>query len=425
MNMAGFSEADMRVRALEQELARLGRIERGMERLLVVSGELGRARTAEDVARITIEKGIGAVGASYGGIWLLDPMRRMLRLLAVSQLPKGSAARWSEVALDIDAPVPDAVRTGEPVFLMSLADYQQRYPASYVRIREVVSSPEPAYANIPLVTGTGTLGALALTYECANDLDANERTFLSILVHQCAIALERVRLDEAERAARLHAEEATRAREEILSMVSHDLRNPLSTIIMGAQALLQSESPERTRSTLERIHRQSERMARLIEDLVDFAAIQAGKITLDRKHHAPDAIIRTAGEPFAPLASEREVRFDIHVAPDQPALSCDAERAVQVLSNLLANALKVTPKGGAITLGLEPGGVFFVRDTGPGIDPEELPRLFERYWRSKQSTYKGTGLGLSIAHGIVDAHGGKIWATSTLGAGSTFRFTLG
>jgi len=98
---------------------------------------------------------------------------------------------------------------------------------------------------------------------------------------------------------------------------------------------------------------------------------------------------------------------------------------VQILSNLLSNALKVTKRSGAITLGVEPSGVFYVRDTGPGIDAEELPRLFERYWRSKHTTYKGAGLGLSIAKGIVDAHGGTIWATSAPGAGSTFRFTLG
>jgi signal transduction histidine kinase len=397
---------------------------RVLSRLLAVSAELGRARTAEQIARVVIELGIDAVGASYGGIWLLDSATRRLRMLAVSKLPRGSAERWSELSLDVDAPIPDAIRSGEPIFV-TLAEYERRYAASLARIRDVVSSPDPAYANLPLRTGAGTLGALALTYERAADLDATERMFLTILANQCAIALERVQLDEAERHARHLAEEATRAREEILSMVSHDLRNPLGTILMGAQTLLQIDDPLRMRTTAERIHRQAERMARLIEDLVDFAAIQAGKITLDRRPHAPDAIVRAAAELFAPLAAERDVRFDVRATPDQPPIMCDAERAVQVLSNLLSNALKVTPRNGAITLGAEPSGVFYVRDTGPGIEPDELPRLFERYWRSKHSTYKGAGLGLSIAKGIVDAHGGTISVTSAPGAGSTFRFTLG
>jgi len=414
-----------RVRALERELERLARVERGMQRLLAVSGELGRAGTAEHVARIVIELGIGAVGASYGGLWLVDPARGVMRMLAVSALPRGTAERWTEVPLDTDAPLPDAVRTGEPVFVLSLADYERRYPASFARIRDVVSSSEPAYANLPLVTGTGTIGALALTYERAADLDASERTFLAVLAHQCAITLERVRSAEAERAARVLAEEATRAREEILSMVSHDLRNPLGTILIGAQTLLQLEDPARIRTTAERMFRQSQRMSRLIEDLVDFAAIQAGRITLDRRTHTPGAVVHGAVEHFASLASERGVRFTAEIAPDLPPIECDAERIGQVLSNLLANALKVTPRDGAITVGVDRDGVFFVRDTGPGIDPDEVPRLFERYWRSRHASYKGAGLGLSIAKGIIDAHGGRIWATSTVGRGAMFEFTVG
>jgi signal transduction histidine kinase len=110
-----------------------------------------------------------------------------------------------------------------------------------------------------------------------------------------------------------------------------------------------------------------------------------------------------------------------------PAVQCDSDRAVQVLTSLVSNALKVTPKGGAVSIGAEVKGrdvVFFVRDTGPGIEADELPKLFERHWRSKSSSYKGAGLALAIARGIVDAHGGKIWAESRLGAGSTFYFSL-
>ena len=109
-----------------------------------------------------------------------------------------------------------------------------------------------------------------------------------------------------------------------------------------------------------------------------------------------------------------------------PVIDIDPDRAVQVLSNLLANALKVTTKGGRVTIGATDGieVVFFVRDSGPGIEAAELPRLFERYWRSKKATYKGAGLGLSIARGIVEAHEGRIWAESQVGVGATFFFTL-
>lgn len=242
--------------------------------------------------------------------------------------------------------------------------------------------------------------------------------------------LELARAYREEREARLLAQEATRAREEILSVVSHDLKNPLATILMSATSLLKIDPAERNhRARLigERIHRQAQRMARLIEDLVDFAGIQAGQIELDRKATRADDIVAAASEMFRVVAHERGLRFEASTPPDLPTIDCDSERAVQVMSNLLANAFKVTPRGGEIRIGAEPMGgdvVFYVRDTGPGIDADELPRLFERYWRSKQSHYKGAGLGLSIARGLVDAHGGRIWAESEPGSGTTFYFSL-
>jgi signal transduction histidine kinase len=177
----------------------------------------------------------------------------------------------------------------------------------------------------------------------------------------------------------------------------------------------------------ERIHRHAALMTRLIEDLVDFAGIQAGRLALAPSAHAPAEIITTARDLLSPLVDETGVQLDVHVPSALPPVACDSDRVVQVLSNLMSNALKVTPRGGVVEVGAAPDDaavVFFVKDTGPGIAQAELPRLFERYWRSESATYKGAGLGLSIARGIVDAHGGRIWAESTLGAGSTFFFSL-
>lgn len=235
-----------------------------------------------------------------------------------------------------------------------------------------------------------------------------------------------------ERAARLAAEEATHAREEILSVVSHDLRNPLGTIIMGASTLrdaLDPADPKASRmvSIADRIHRQAQRMARQIEDLVDFAGIEAGKLAIARTPHEPSSLIAATSELFRPIASERGVAFEASAVAALPVVSCDAERVVQIFGNLVGNAIKVTPRGGSIAIGAEPAEdevVFFVRDTGPGIAADELPSLFERHWRSKQAHYKGAGLGLSIARGLVEAHGGRIWAESQVGRGSTFFFSL-
>jgi signal transduction histidine kinase len=415
-----------------------GRAERRMQLLLTVSGELVAAQSHDDVVRILIERGLAAVGASHGALWLLES-QRCLKLLGTSTIPRGSIDQWTTVPLDLDAPLPKAVRDSEPIFIDSLAMFEQQFPASFLRIRETIPSPDPAYANLPVIGNGRPVGGMAVTYERAEELDANERAFLTILASQCGSALARIqvaselaRAYREEQQAHQLALEATRAREEILSVVSHDLRNPLGTILMGAAALLQNSDPDdaklqRVRVVAERIHRQSERMARLIEDLVDFAGIQAGKLTIECAPCAPEAIISYAAELFAPIASERLLVFEALAAPGLPRLACDFERAVQVLSNLIGNAIKVTPRNGTIAIGArdERGEtVFFVRDTGPGIDADELPLIFERYWRSKKTTYKGAGLGLSIAKGIVDAHEGRIWAERSSEPGIAFCFTL-
>jgi signal transduction histidine kinase len=324
-----------------------------------------------------------------------------------------------------------------------------------VRVDDVATDPawEPyrelfraehiaALAFVPLVHYGRLIGKLMLyRNEPRPFTDRDLQLSATIAVH-VAQAVERRRAEQEidrayreERDAHLEAEAATRAREEILSVVSHDLRNPLGAIMMGSSALLNidvGDKSQRVRTTAERIHRQAERMARLIEDLVDFAGIQAGQLAIAASEHAPEEIVVATSDLFGPLAHERGLRLEARTAAGLPAIRCDSDRAVQVMSNLVANAIKVTPPGGAISIGAERGGagphdvpvVFYVHDTGPGIDPEELPILFERYFRSKKAQYKGTGLGLSIARGIVDAHGGKIWAVSEPGSGSTFYFSL-
>lgn len=286
---------------------------------------------------------------------------------------------------------------------------------------------------IPIADDGPPIGALVITYADAKGVSTWQRSVLQIVARQCALAFLRIRLHAAERDARFEAEEAMRAREEILAVVSHDLRNPLGTILMGVSTLQQvvelapdHPKTDRIKIVAERIQRQSERMARQIEDLVDFAGIQAGTLAIERRSTSPTTVLEQTADIFRSIAQERGVGFAVDLHEQLPQIEIDPERAVQVLANLITNALKVTTKGGRVTIGATDGSevVFFVRDSGPGIDPAELPRLFERYWRSKKATYKGAGLGLTIARGIVDAHAGRIWAESQVGVGATFFFTL-
>ncbi|MEP6691646.1 MAG: ATP-binding protein [Gemmatimonadaceae bacterium] len=242
--------------------------------------------------------------------------------------------------------------------------------------------------------------------------------------------IERASLLDAERAARSTAEAATRARDVVLAVVSHDLRNPLSTIGMCAGALEHDGASEETRQELlSTIRQAAEWMNRLIQDLLDVGSIEAGHLALELgAEHAEDLIARATAL-FEPIALEAGLTFEAHVEDHLPELRIDAERVMQVLANLVMNACKFTDRGGRVTLRVSRaaagGALFSVEDTGCGIAADALPYVFESFWQNRQrSTKRGTGLGLAIAHGIVEAHGGTIEASSAVGRGSVFSFTL-
>lgn len=232
-----------------------------------------------------------------------------------------------------------------------------------------------------------------------------------------ALAAENARLYE-------QAQRAVSVREQILAMVSHDLRNPLGVILQTTAALAKKgDLPP----AFGRIQRASERMMRLIEDLLDFASIEAGGLAVRRQPHDPGSMIQDTLASFEGVAQEKGLQLTVDVEPHLPKVYCDRDRILQVFSNLVGNATKATPEGGHITMRVESRKhevLFTVSDNGPGISEEDLKHLFERYWRSGEAEYTGTGLGLAIARGIVSAHGGLIWAESEIGRGATFLFTV-
>jgi PAS domain S-box-containing protein len=251
------------------------------------------------------------------------------------------------------------------------------------------------------------------------------------LADLASIALQRlVALAESERR-RAEAEAAVRSRDEVLSIVSHDLRNPVSTVAMSASLLKDPEIPlteEQRHTQLDVIARSAQRMNRLIQDLLDVARIEGGRLTITCRCEAPAALAAEACEAFRPIAAEKSQTLDCNVEPDLHPVYVDRDRVLQVLSNYLNNAIKFTPTGGCISARVErteDGGVrFAVSDTGPGIAPENLPRVFTRFWQVKRTAHLGSGLGLAIARGIAEAHHGRVWVESTPGAGSTFFLEL-
>ena len=226
------------------------------------------------------------------------------------------------------------------------------------------------------------------------------------------------------------AQQTAHARQEMLAVVSHDLRNPLAAVVTAASLIDRTLPPEdeRTRKHARTIQRAADRMSRLIRDLLDLASIEGGRVSLVREPAPVAGILEEAAEMMQPLALERGLSLAVVESPAEPLqVGCDRERAMQIFSNLIGNALKFTPAGGSVSLSAAPRGNevwFSVRDTGPGLRPEHLSRLFERYWQARRSPNEGIGLGLSIVKGLVEAHGGRIWVQSELGQGACFTFTL-
>ena len=225
-------------------------------------------------------------------------------------------------------------------------------------------------------------------------------------------------------------EEARRAievREQVLKIVSHDLRNPLHTIAMSTDLLLDgvgSEEQWKRHATI--IRRAGDRMNRLVKDLLDVAKLESGGLSIQPRLINASALLTEAEEMLRPLAAEKSMSLVVSVA-EELSVFADSGRVLQVLSNLVGNAIKFTPAGGHITIsahGITSGIQIDVEDTGSGIAPEQLPHIFGVFWQADPGDRRGIGLGLTISKAIVEAHGGRLWVESEVGRGTTCHFTL-
>jgi signal transduction histidine kinase len=197
-----------------------------------------------------------------------------------------------------------------------------------------------------------------------------------------------------------------------------------------AADLIRDTGPERredNRNWLDMIYRSADRMNGIIQDLLDLSRIDSGGFVVEPRECSAQDLLSDARESFEPLARQKQIRLNVSAGEDLPLLYADPRQLQRVFSNLIGNALKFTPEGGVTDVLAARAGdeiLFTVRDNGPGIHPDELPHVFERYWQARENDRRGVGLGLSIAKGIVDLHGGRISAESEPGKGATFYFTI-
>jgi signal transduction histidine kinase len=267
------------------------------------------------------------------------------------------------------------------------------------------------------------LGAMVL----ATRSDQVERSLVSLvedLAHRVASSVDAARLYRS-------AQEAIASRDTLLAVVSHDLKNPLSSVVMGAELLLAQvpavERRRRGRKQLEVIQRSAAQMKRLVEDLLDVANIEANHFSLHCQRQAIEPILREAIEQLAPLAKAKAVDLEATSIEGPLEVNVDRSRILQVLSNLIGNAIKFTPERGRIELSIEASHAeveVSVTDSGPGIPAERQPEVFRKFWQADETSHLGSGLGLFIAKGIVEAHGGRIEVSSPATKGTRFAFTL-
>lgn len=274
---------------------------------------------------------------------------------------------------------------------------------------------------VPLVAQGRPLGVLSFGSRRPNAYGAAEMSLAEQVAHRAVLALEGARLYRT-------AQEATALRERMLAVVSHDLRSPLTSVRTDLDLLLRRlRGDSRTVAQLARMERGLCRMEGLIRDLLDFAQLRHGRLSLQLSSVPIAELLEETMELFEVAAERKRLRLHVKVVPPLDHLRCDRARLGRVLANLVGNAVKYTPPGGRISVTAAPqlgGCLLRVTDTGPGIPPDELPRLFEPYRRASGVRGEGVGLGLAIVAALVEAHGGRIEATSVEGVGSCFTVRL-
>lgn len=297
------------------------------------------------------------------------------------------------------------------------------YHSSLLRYLGLGSEEQRSLLAVPLVSRGQTLGIILAASAEGKLFSQGDAALVGELSRHGSLAIDNARLY-------LESQQAVRAREEVLAIVSHDLRNPLHTVMLGASMLQTSDKiAADDREQLEIIDISAKRMQRLIEDLLDVTRLEGGKqLPIEPATLDVESLFGETWELFRSQAATSEITLRYFVGEGVKSVHADRHRVLQVLSNLIGNAMKFTPAGGIITYRAESRDAkavqIAVADSGPGIPKENLGDIFNPYWQAKRTARLGAGLGLPIAKGIVESHGGRIWVESEPGAGTKFFFTL-
>lgn len=287
--------------------------------------------------------------------------------------------------------------------------------------RNSASTPLTAAMVVPMTSPHGPLGVITFGLTTPGrryagfDLDLARQ-----LAARAALAVDNSRLYR-------QTQSAVQARDRLLAIVSHELKNPLTAIGLQTQYLLKCEKDPKRSSQIEAIQSYAKRMQGIINDLLDLDQIEGGRFAMKFEPEDAAQLVYESIRMMQPMAGNKGITLASELAGGHSLVRADRLRISQVISNLVGNAIKFTPQGGSVTVRLRfenTSAEFSVADNGPGMAPEQIPRAFDRYWQDSKTAHLGSGLGLSVSKGLVDLHGGNIGIESTLGQGTTVRFTL-
>lgn len=429
-------------------------------RLQGITAALSESLTSAQVAEVIVEQGMAALGASCALVAQLINNGTELEIIRAIGYEEELVNLWRRFSINAAAPLAEAVRTKQPIWQETTAARMARYSNL---TQEYTRYNYDAWISIPLTIEGRAIGGMTVAFAENRTLSQDDRAFILALAQQCAQAMERARLYEAEQTAREAAENANRIKDEFLAVLSHELRSPLNPILGWAKLLQTRKLDEKTiPQALKTIERNAQLQAQLIEDLLDISRILQGKLSLNILQVDLASVIYAAMETVRLSAEAKSIKMHVSLEPNLGQVLGDSSRLQQVVWNLLSNAVKFTPEGGRVEIRLEavggwgdgeiggwgdggdkennsslpthnsslstPYAQITVTDTGKGIDPNFLPYVFEYFRQENSSTtrkFGGLGLGLAIVRHLVELHGGTVQVQSEgENRGATFTVRL-
>jgi len=383
----------------------------------VLASSLGFDETLRNVTRLAVPQLADAciVNVYHGGEFRgaaashVDPSRAI-------EIEK----RRIEQPIDLagEHPVAEAIRTGRSIVI---GGPESRAPLP--DLIDIFGSMPSAGIVVPLVARDQLLGVIGL-YRESSLYDETHAFLAEEIARRAALAMDNARLHDL-----VHT--GIRARDDMIGIVSHDLRNPVNAVKMLTGVMLDTAREDPLPSEVVEyatiIRQAAEQMDALIRDLLDVTRVEAGRLRVDAKPEDTEELLSDALRTLAPVAAARSLKLRLDAPDDMPPVMGDRGRIAQALSNLIGNAVKFSSPGSAILVTvrvMEDEMIFSIADHGRGMTAEQLAHAFDRFWQSSRTDRQGAGLGLAITKGIIDAHGGRIWAESVPDVGSTFYFSL-